>query len=332
MGHGDPDFATRLFSALPGAAFVIDGVGTIRYATEPAAALVGLAVADLTGRSVLDFVDDQTAWAYAAAVAMATDYPSTSMGPLRVTFIGDHGTRSADLWATNHLDDPAIEGIVCLLTEETTAVGLGEAIESVAVGSDLGTVTARVTRAMRGQPVSAQAAVVRLDDDGFTVIADGGFTVAPDGSAAGPAADRSTGDAPGDGPVQDAPISDLATGPPRGLPAGLFADDRPWRDAVATGIRVLHSTLDDLRHDVQATARAAGFAALWVEPVRPLGEQPPVAALVLWRSRPGPPSPNQLNSIHQAAGILTVAVTLDALGSSTMSTIPTIPGTATPGP
>jgi hypothetical protein len=266
----------------------------------------------------LDFVDDQTAWAYAAAVAMATDYPSTSMGPLRVTFIGDHGTRSADLWATNHLDDPAIEGIVCLLTEETAAVGLGEAIESVAVGSDLATVTARVTRAMRGQPVSAHAAVVRRGDDGFTVIADGGFTVVAD-DAPKPATDLAGGDPPSDDPdhrIITAPAGDLLPGRSPRLPAALLADDRPWRDAVTTGIRVLHATLDDLRPDVQAAARAAGFAALWVEPVRPLGEQPADAALVLWRSRPGPPSPNQLNSIHQAAGILTVAVTLDARGSS----------------
>jgi hypothetical protein len=89
----DPLLAVRLLGALPAAVFLIDGVGTILSATDQAAALVELDAPALRDRSVLDFVDAETAWAYAATVAMATDYPDVIMGPMRITVIATSGTR-----------------------------------------------------------------------------------------------------------------------------------------------------------------------------------------------------------------------------------------------
>ena len=147
-------YTGRVLDALPGAAFVIDPVGTILYTTERAAAIVGRRAADLAGESVLSFVDSESAWAYASAVAMATDYPATYTGPLRIKLIDASGeTRHADLWAHNRLDDPHIGGIVCLLTEETAAVGLAEAIAALAAGEPLDDVIALAIRATAGHPV-----------------------------------------------------------------------------------------------------------------------------------------------------------------------------------
>lgn len=265
----DPAFATRLLGALPAAAFVIDGVGVIRFATESAARAVGLHADTMVGRSVLEFVDAQTSWAYAAAVAMATDYPGIYMGPLRITFITPDGERAADLWATNHLDDPDIQGIVCLMTEETAANGLSDAISAIAGGQDLDRIMGLVASAMRGQPVVASAAVVVREGDRFRVVT------------------------------------------PTDLPLELFAVDDSWRAACDLDVRVLHGSVEDMPPDMAVVAEKHGKGALWVEPVPTVGDRGSFAALVLWRERPGNPSPNQLNSVFQAAGILAVAFRLD---------------------
>jgi hypothetical protein len=268
----DPVVASRLLGALPAAVFVIDAGGDVRSATAQAAAMVEADVADLIGRSVLDFVDSATAWVYAATVAMATDYPDVIMGPLRITFVTTSGTlRFADLWAANHLDDPEIGGIVCLVTEETAAAAIADAVSSVAVADPLTTVASLVANAMRAHPVVADAFVVIPEDDTYTCIT-------PTSLAA-----------------------DLV---------GVVDDDaagaEPWRAAINSGTRVIHEELGRLPAVLHEAASRDGYAACWVEPVPgPTGD--PCAALVLWRHRTGAPSPNQLHSIHQAAAILAVA-------------------------
>ncbi len=275
MGFGgtpeDDQYAARLLRALPGAAFVIDAVGTVLYATEQAAHVVGRNAEDVIGTSVLTFVDAQSAWAYASAVAMATDYPTVTTGPLRVSLITPGGeARYVDLWASNRLDDPAIGGIVCLLTEETTAVGLGEAIESVAGGEDLHTIAAKVVRSLQGHPVVADAAFVIHSAPADRFVA---FTSTR---------------------VADAIIAEAT---------------EALRQAIATGVRVLHPDLDALPGAWRDAAHAAGYEALWIEPVL-TADRPSPGALLVARQRHGNPSPNQLNSLHQAAAILAVAFKL----------------------
>lgn len=272
LSADDPVVAQRLLGALPAAVFVIDAFGTIRSATERAATMVGTDASSLIGRSVLDFVDAATAWVYAAGVAMATDYPDVIMGPMRITVVtasGEH--RFADLWATNHLDDPEIEGIVCLVTEQTAATGIAEAVSSVAAGDPAVTVAGHVANAMRGHPVVADAFVVVPSADTYACI-----TPTP------LAADLTT-------IVDD---------------DGVGAE--PWRAAINAGTRVIHDDLGRLPSVLHEAAAREGYAACWVEPV-PGGAGESPAALVLWRRRAGAPSPNQLRSIHQAAAILAVA-------------------------
>ena len=167
-GGGDPDFLRALVESLPAAAFVIDTDGNVQFATRAAADLVECAPDALVGRSVLEFVDEDTAWAYAAAVAMAGDHPNVVMGPMRIIVVaGDGRSKPADLWATNRLDDPDVNGIVCLLTAETTAVGLADAIGAVANDADFPTVATRVVRAMQGHPTVAEAVLLSAGPSGF---------------------------------------------------------------------------------------------------------------------------------------------------------------------
>jgi hypothetical protein len=268
----DDHLARHLLNALPAATFLIDGLGTVLASSETAAEAVGLEVSELVGRSVLDFVDAETAWVYAATVAMATDYPDVIMGPMRITVVTATGThRAVDLWATNHLDDPNIGGIVCLVTEETAAAGIADAVSSVATGDPIPTVAGHVADAMRGHPVVADAFVVVPSDDSYTCI------------------------------TPTALAADLVH----------VADDdaagaEPWRAAINGGTRVIHDDLTRLPAVLHEAAEREGYAACWVEPVPgPSGD--PCAALVLWRRRRGGPSPNQLHSIHQGAAILAVA-------------------------
>lgn len=248
-----PDvYLGALVESLPAAVFVLDGMGTITFCTRGAAALVGLSAPSLIGRSVLEFVSAESAWAYAASVALATDYPDVPMGPLRVGFLDVHGdTHDADLWASNRLADPVVGGIVCLVSEQTTASGLAEAVAAVAEGTPVDEVVARVERAMAGHPVVAEATIVVA----------------------------------GETPADPALVRVVEQVGRTGV-RELFGD----REAIAQ--LGLASVADHVR-------------ALWVEPVPGPAGAPPTA-LVLWRRRPGNPSPNQLRSIFQGAAIIEI--------------------------
>ncbi len=184
--RGDPELVQRLIDTLPAAAFVIDAGGTVRFVSEPAAALVERDRSELVGESVLSFVDEGTAWAYAAAVAMAGDFGHVVLGPLRVSFVTAGGqSRAADLWAINQLDDPVVRGIVCLLTPETAAMGLSEAITALVGDAPFATVAARVVRAMQGHPTVARAALLAAGPSGMRLVA-GTDDDLPDMSGEGP--------------------------------------------------------------------------------------------------------------------------------------------------
>lgn len=211
---------------------MIDGVGTIRFATAEAANLVEMDAGDLVGHSVLEYVDEETAWAYAAAVALAGDFPDVVAGPMRVMVVSSSGVRrSADLWAMNRVDDPVLQGIVCLLTPETASLGLGEAVMAIAAKAPFVTVVSRVIRAMGGHPTTARAALLSAGPTGMTLVGDTASGDLPDMSGPG-----------------------------------------PWEDASITGVRSLAASLDELPDAVAADARRLGYETAWAEPIGRGGE------------------------------------------------------------
>jgi hypothetical protein len=84
----------------------------------------------------------------------------------------------------------------------------------------------------------------------------------------------------------------------------------PWRAAIASGNRVLHGDLGRSPAALREAAAASGYQALWVEPLSPVRGRSP-AVLAVWRDRTGDPSPNSLNTMHKAAGLLAVAFRLE---------------------
>ncbi|MCC5950540.1 MAG: hypothetical protein JJU45_00440 [Acidimicrobiia bacterium] len=262
---GHAPTASDILGALPGGVVVLDPVGTILSASPQADELIGRAAGELVGTSVLSLVDEETAWIYAAAVAMATDYTEEIMGPMRISVVTDSGaTRALDLWATNHLEDPAIGGIVCLLTPESCASGLATAIGLLAEDRPFVETAQASAEALRGFPVNAAAAVVAVGDDSSTVVASSGVSPEVAAALAGP------------GPWR------LMPGQPRHVP----------------------SDLAQLPADLQEVVHSAGHEAVWVEPVAVDGTG---GALVVFRSHTGAPSPNELNSVYEAAAIVRLA-------------------------
>jgi len=272
----DSSYATRLLDALPAAAFVVDVVGTVLFATPSAASMVGREVEEMVGRSVLELVNEDTAWAYASAVAMAEDYPDVVMGPLRIVFRHANGQeRCADVWASNHLDDPAIGGIVCLLAPEMAATRLAEAVGSLAADAPFEDIAASVALAMHGAPVVTDAAVLRPHDGVLAVVA--AHVVPPD--------------------LLEAVCAEPA-----------------WLGGVGDGARVVQADLADLDVPWRGLALDAGYQAVWAEPVAgPDGDH---AVILLWRRHTGTPSPNQLSSIFEAAGILSLSLRLQRAAST----------------
>ena len=71
-------------------------------------------------------------------------------------------------------------------------------------------------------------------------------------------------------------------------------------------MRQLPESVDDLPADLAADARAHGFETVWAEPIG-RDEPPARGVLVIWRDTAGRPTPNELNAVHQAAAILSLA-------------------------
>ncbi|GIU84618.1 MAG: hypothetical protein KatS3mg008_1393 [Acidimicrobiales bacterium] len=259
--------ADSLLDALPAGVVVVDALTKILHANAPAAVMVGRDRAELVGSSAVDLVSRDTSWAYATAVAMASEYSGVVMGPLRIELPRPDGRRvKADLWATNHLDDPRIGGIVCLLVRPSVTMGLGDAVVSLAAGQSPRLVVNQVLEAIEGSPLDADAALLTVRGTRVALV----------------------GRSPG---LPDMLVEQL--------------DEGPWFYVAHTGYRSLFPTCEEMPEPHGVRARDAGYGAMWVEPVtakvRPTDE-----VLVLWRRIPGNPSPNELRVLAQVAAVLTL--------------------------
>jgi len=246
------------------------GAVYILFANERTAAMAERTVSELVGASVLEYVDEEAAWAYAAAMSFGTDrnYADTYSGPIRIRVISATGRAvPADLWTANRTDDPAVGGVVCLLSAQTASLGIADALAAVAADASWGEISERIADALSGFPVVADAAVLSMDEGTWMVSAQ------------------------------------------RGVPAGLVdgtAGHQLWATALETGERVLHATLDTVPRPLRDLAEQMGYRTVWAVPVQwrtdPIG-----AVVVLFRRFVGEPTPNELTHVHQAASVLALS-------------------------
>lgn len=257
-----------LLDHLPGAAFAIDETGLITAGSARAAALVGRSITEFVGSSILEYVDPDAVWAYAAAMntAIATTFEDTYGGPVRIAVCGPDGRKvAADLWSSNQPVGGG-RGLVLLLTEQTVALGIAEAVALAGDGAPYADVAAMTVGALAGFPVIADAAVFDLRDGRPVVVA---------GNVAASLVDGTAG-------------------------------DEPWRRVCAGAGRVLCPDVDALPPALADLAAAAGYRALWVEPIA-YGDGAPTGALALFRRLAGDPTSNELANVHHAVCVLALA-------------------------
>jgi diguanylate cyclase (GGDEF)-like protein/PAS domain S-box-containing protein len=87
--------------------------------------------------------------------------------------------------------------------------------------------------------------------------------------------------------------------------------DTPWAAAMESGEDVQVGSVDALSPALATRARAAGFQSCWVHPVAVPGEPEPVAALVIWRSLVGPPSPFSWSAVQRTGKLLRLTLQWD---------------------
>ena len=253
---------------LPAAVLVVDESAVIVAGSKRAADMVGRTMDEFVGSSILEYVDPDAIWAYAAAMNVAMDWTTSDVygGPVRIAVQGPEGHKvAADLWSSNQIGASGPQAMVVLLTEQTVALGVAEAIALAATGAPYEDVAKMTAGALAGFPVIADAAVFIAGEAGPELLA-----------------------------------SQVASS----LVDGTAGDD-PWRQAIARGTRVLYPRVEDAPAPLSDLMAAAGYQALWVEPVA-LGTDEPTGALALFRRIPGEPTPNELASVFHAAASLAI--------------------------
>ena len=117
-------------------------------------------------------------------------------------------------------------------------------------------------------------------------------------------------------PQSTVAIGDRWTGVNFSVVAGDAADlvaaegATPWARALESGEDV-YVDLDDLSPPVAALAVAQGHAACWVHPVTAPGDDRPLAAITIWRSRPGRPTAFTWQTVRRAGQLLRLTLQWD---------------------
>ncbi len=250
---------------MPVAVVVIDRAGVILYVNHHAGRLFGRSPVELVGTSAFDHVDERDL-DFASRMLNFGPKPAGVVGPALVRIVDAHGTsHSSQLRSYDCADLLDVDGYVLTLTPESTHDLLVSALASLGPDDDVEHTLEAICRSAQGDPLGCHAAML-----------------VPNGS--------------GVDPDEFAVVGDWL------LPARFVdAPDMPWRVALADGWShdVLATDHPHLDADLRAAFAERGIAAAWVRPV--FGTHRNVSeVLVLWRSRPGPASPNQERFVDDA--------------------------------
>lgn len=227
----DGGFAQALMDACPVGLLVVDGEGTITYASPAAETMTGYGVSDVEGTSIFAYLVDEAVTGIVESVGYVAAHPDVLMGPLWVGFRhADGELRVLEIMATNRYEDPALQGLVVSVRDHTTQFRLNEALTSHGQDAEIADVLEVLARAVLGLPVRGRAAFV----------------------------DPDTG-----APIVAVQLPDEVFGPaPEGQPP------RPWQEALAAGEGVYPTTLDAYDPALREAAAAVGLTTLWAHPVR----------------------------------------------------------------
>jgi diguanylate cyclase (GGDEF)-like protein/PAS domain S-box-containing protein len=151
----------RALAALPDAVFIVDALGDIAWANDRCAATLGWSLDDLVGSNVLDFAHPDDAVLVATSLESVQDKGiGTHMEVRSRSASGEW--RSLELIGRDCLEDPDIQGILCVARDLTERRRW-----ELAEGDD-----ARIQRVLQHVPTI----VALLDADGVITSANGALT------------------------------------------------------------------------------------------------------------------------------------------------------------
>jgi diguanylate cyclase (GGDEF)-like protein/PAS domain S-box-containing protein len=288
-----------VLDAAPRTLMVLDATGTILWVNAAGQMLASLPVADLVGRNILSFVEPDDI----ALVVESIEYLLANQGvfrPMEFRYRRADGVVGvAEAVSANRLDDPTIRGIVVQVHDVTERRLTDEVLEVIAAGGAFDEVLRLLANLLEVE-VGDCRAIVGVDPhlgrfvtaaSSRDILDDAVVAPVVDPEAATSAPDASVGE-----PNQTAP----AEAPER--------PSTPWTEAIDQGRAVIHATLDDLDPELAADARGLGFGACWVFPVLQPITRTVAAGLIVWRARPGSPSPGERVLVERIGRLLSLAL------------------------
>ena len=254
---------------LPVGVLRLDALGTITEANRVAGDLVGFAPQELLGRNILEFSVEGEGDDRAVEMLSFSADLREPMGPVPVRYRHRDGSvRLGELWAENHLHDPAVGALCIVMVPEASAPGIAAAQASVAEGAPVDTTLALLSQAIRSHPfVPAVGCWLVRDERGRRLVG----------------------------------ADDL----PEPVRVALSTSGMWWSSLHQTGLVTVEDTSLET-DDPHRLLAAAGIHAWWVLPVHKGITTTVDAGVIVLRRRAGPISPNQtehLSRVVTTAGL-----------------------------
>lgn len=249
----DAAFLARILDLSPGIVLVVDAGLTITWANQAGTELLGYAIDEAIGRSVLDFLD--TDWNPEAFASIATALGGTGpRPPMAFRVLAKDGSRPViEVTANVQLDDPVVGGLVVYARRWTEQWLLDRTLDSVVAGRPILDTLALLVEVAGAETLAASASFV---------------WDLTDGQAAGVAA--SSG------------LPDPLRGPCPGVADEVASQ---WSGLLTADGGRVHDVAE-LAEPLRSLAADQGFRALWIWPAAGDREQLPTLWAIAWRREP----------------------------------------------
>jgi diguanylate cyclase (GGDEF)-like protein/PAS domain S-box-containing protein len=249
----DAAFLARILDLSPGIVLVVDAGLTITWANQAGTDLLGYAIDEAIGRSVLDFLD--TDWNPEAFASIATALGGTGpRPPMAFRVLAKDGSRPViEVTANVQLDDPVVGGMVVYARRWTEQWLLDRTLDSVVAGRPILDTLALLVEVAGAETLTASVSFVWDLTDGRTA-----------------------------GVAASSALPPSLRGPCPGVAVDLASQ---WHALLAADRGRVHDVAD-LAEPLRTLAVAEGFRALWIWPAAADREQLPTLWAIAWRREP----------------------------------------------
>lgn len=178
----------HLLASIPGALFLLDARGIVRFASGQVEHLGGRPVETLLGSELSEHLAPKDRRLLTAMLAASgAKSPEQVTGPVRLPYVhADGRPRLAEAWALNRLADPALAGFVVLLLLENAYDHFDQVLASAQAGAPLEDNLSALATALRLPPVAAECFFFVVSPDSRTISRFPSQSSVPGPPAAGP--------------------------------------------------------------------------------------------------------------------------------------------------